>query len=116
MGGLGKDTLDGGVGYDIASYESSKASVTVDLKKGTATGINIGADSLKNIEEVIASTGNDTLVASDFGNQLDGGAGNDKLTGGAKADTLVGGEGNDSINAAAGNDEIAGEAGNDTID
>jgi Ca2+-binding RTX toxin-like protein len=116
VGGLGKDTLDGGVGYDIASYESSQASVVVDLKKGTASGVNIGSDSIKNIEKIITGSGGDTLVASDTGSHLDGGLGNDKLTGGAKADTLVGGEGNDSINAAAGNDEIAGEAGNDTID
>lgn len=104
VGGLGKDTLDGGVGYDIASFESSKASVTVDLKKGTASGTDIGTDTLKNIEEVSAGSGNDILIASDSGNQLNGGTGNDKLTGGKGIDELLGGAGNDSLDGGAGFD------------
>lgn len=104
VGGLGTDTLDGGTGYDVASYESSKASVTIDLKKGTASGIDIGSDKLKNIEEVSAGSGNDILFASDVGNQLDGGAGNDTLTGGKGIDELLGGAGNDRLDGGAGFD------------
>ena len=43
------------------------------------------------IENAIGGSGNDTLIANDFGCTLNGGGGNDILIGGAGRDRLTGG-------------------------
>ncbi len=103
-GALDGSTLQGGSGYDIASYQTAGSAVTVDLNAGTATGAK-GSDTLKSIEGAIGSaTFGDTLLGNGGDNQLsglggddklDGGDGNDKLDGGLGADTLAGGAGAD---------------------
>lgn len=114
-GGLGKDKLDGGVGFDVASYESSESAVTVNLQTNTASGSDIGVDSLINIEEARGGEAADQLTANKAGSKLVGGGGADKLNGGGGKDVLYGGDGDDAVNAGAGNDEIIGGdgAGND---
>lgn len=53
-GGKGNDSIDGGAGFDIADFTwGNTAAVTVDLSTGTATGADIGTDTLLNIEGVI---------------------------------------------------------------
>jgi Ca2+-binding RTX toxin-like protein/subtilisin-like proprotein convertase family protein len=95
-GGAGCDTLDGGDGSDTASYADSKAAVTVDLNLTTAqNGGDAKGDILSNIENVIGSKGNDTLLGDAADNLLVGCDGNDNLVGGAGADMLDGGDGND---------------------
>jgi Ca2+-binding RTX toxin-like protein len=106
-GGLGKDTLDGGIGFDTVSYETVTSNLTINIA-GKATGSDIGSDTLKNIEKLIAGAGNDVLTAGSTGSQLVGGGGNDQLKGGAGQDTLHGGNGNDVVDAGAGNDIIIG--------
>ncbi|MGI9422429.1 MAG: cadherin-like domain-containing protein [Hyphomicrobiaceae bacterium] len=88
IGGAGNDTLDGGGDFDTADYSATTSGVTVDLAVGTATGAEIGSDSLLGIESVIGGAGNDSLQGS---------AGSDTLIGGAGADTLAGLAGNDTI-------------------
>jgi Ca2+-binding RTX toxin-like protein len=68
QGMAGNDTIDGGSGYDRADYNLSYAAVTVVLggaASGTATGADVGVDTLISIESVRGSAFNDTLTGSD---------------------------------------------------
>ena len=56
------------------------------------------------IENAIGGTGDDTLIANDFGCTLIGGGGGDFLLGGAGIDRLVGGTGIDTMNGGGGAD------------
>ena len=91
-GGLGNDTLDGGDGWDRIDFRESLSSVVVDLSSGTATGQDIGSDTLQNIESVIGSDFDDSLTGSN--------------TLGDAWESYTGGLGNDTINGAGGNDSV----------
>ena len=124
IGGGGNDTLDGGSGFNCADYTSETTNLSINLKAGVATGRDasgiaaVGTDSLINIQEACAGSGNDSIVGADTSSQLEGGAGSDTLTGGLASDTLYGGDGNDVVNAGAGDDLIIGGdgAGDDNYD
>ncbi|MCB1489493.1 MAG: hypothetical protein KDJ88_18795, partial [Bauldia sp.] len=153
-GGAGNDTIDysatnGGVTVRLTPEDRSGESVSGDpgsiaallLKGGIsdattavayATGGDSGTDILLNIENVIGSSGDDSIVGDGFANILEGGggadkiwarAGNDTVRGGAGNDILVGGfggtaglaSGNDTLYGDEGNDELYGEDGNDSL-
>ena len=80
-------TLDGNGGTDTLSYAGHSANISVNLSTPTATGLT----SLSDIENVIGSSGDDTLTGDDFDNVLTGGGGLDTLLGGLGNDTLVNG-------------------------
>ncbi len=120
-GGDGSDTVDysdnemffgmargGDVGYfdPLAVVYSSGGNLTVDLTKGQAifvlTGISNGRpvvwsylEPLKNIENVIGTSGNDIIYGNEFENVITGGPGIDTLDGRGGSDTVsyVGSEG-----------------------
>ena len=97
-GGAGKDALDGGTGVDTVDYGDKTTSVVVTLNGASATSVTVGGvaeDTLRNIENVIGGSGNDTLIGDGLANTLVGGAGNDVLRGGAGKDVLDGGAGVD---------------------
>lgn len=96
MQDLVNDEFDGGVGVDIYEVQIT-ASVDVNLQMQRATGTQIGTDSIRNIENVVGGSSDDSIVGSDARNQLTGGNGNDALTGGRNRDTLLGGEGKDTF-------------------
>ena len=100
-GRAGADVLDGGDGWDRASYWNSDAGVTVDLAAGTAQGGHAEGDTLTGIERVAGSRHADHLIGDDGNNWLDGGAGADTLNGGAGNDWLVGGAGADALDGGA---------------
>ena len=84
-GGPGNDYVYGSSGFDTVSYAHATAGVVVSLANPTAQNtIGAGIDTLDigTIEALVGSAHNDVLTASNFGNTLDGGAGNDRLTGG----------------------------------
>jgi Ca2+-binding RTX toxin-like protein len=87
-GGEGNDVLIGGEGLDTASYESAASGVTIRLAQltGQDTG-GAGIDRLLDIEGVIGSAFDDTLLGDDQDNILEGGLGNDILNGGDGDDT-----------------------------
>ncbi|WP_448207952.1 DUF4347 domain-containing protein [Azospirillum sp. sgz302134] len=62
------------------------------------------------------TAGNDTLIADDTGNRIDGLAGDDSLVGGLGEDTLIGGPGNDTLIGNEGNDTLNGGPGADLLD
>jgi Ca2+-binding RTX toxin-like protein len=97
IGGAGADTLIGGNGTDTASYQTSKAGVSVNLSLGTALGGDARGDILIGIESMVGSNAIDTLIGNDGDNELTGLAGNDILIGGDGADRLDGGLGVDTV-------------------
>ena len=70
----------------------------------TQTSIGEGTDRLYDIQDIIGSVGQDTLVGDDGVNSLRGGADNDLLIGGLGADILMGEDGNDTMLGGLGND------------
>ena len=97
-GGAGNDVLDGGSGIDTADFSDKTLSVTVNLRSPAMTMVRVGnvnEDRLRNIENLIGGSGNDSLTGNAQVNVLLGGSGNDTLDGGAGADRLVGGAGED---------------------
>jgi Ca2+-binding RTX toxin-like protein len=102
IGRLGNDTVDGGAGFDVMSYETASAGVSSSLlpATGTSSGAD-GVDALTNIEG---------LAGSDFADSL---TGDNKA--GARND-IFGGRGGDTLFVTQGNDLLDGGADSDTID
>lgn len=89
----GRDTIDGGAGWDTVRYDRDAdygggRAVSVNLATGVARDGWGQQDTLIGIENVRATTGNDTLTGSGGDNWLHGGAGVDVVNGGAGVDTL----------------------------
>lgn len=133
---------DGGPGYDsfgIAGLSSSALTVdftnfwgggTIALGSGTLSGfeeigfniqgsmfadsITLGAGSNRALS-ISTYGGNDTVVGANFGEEMDGGAGDDFLDGLAGDDMLFGADGNDTLHGREGNDFLFGGEGEDTI-
>jgi len=103
LGGLDRnDTLDGGDGNDTADYSystSSTSRISANLSSKFAKIFRdrgfTKEDTLISIENIIGSSGNDTLVGDSGNNSLQGRSDNDNLSGGEGNDTLDGGNGDD---------------------
>ena len=93
--GEGDDVLDGGEGRDFGRFTSTTQPITVDLEAGTASGSEIGTDTLSGLEDIASGSGDDSLAGDAADNMLDGGAGDDSLAGRGGDDTLIGGQGRD---------------------
>ena len=113
----GDDFLDGGSGVDTVTYAGTTHGVIVDLAAGTATGAEIGSDTLSAIENVIGGSGDDVITGNANGNRLEGGGGADVLDGGAGNDVLLGQAGDDLLigGSGEGDDVLDGGAGVDTV-
>ncbi|MCT4657422.1 MAG: hypothetical protein N4A65_16635, partial [Cohaesibacter sp.] len=94
-GGAGADELRGGAGTDTVDYSSSSVGVSIDIANSLASGGDATGDTFSDIENVIGSEQNDSLLGDAGANELVGGAGNDVLTGREGGDRLVGGSGVD---------------------
>jgi Ca2+-binding RTX toxin-like protein len=83
----------------------------------SAQSTDIGNDTLNSIENIIGSSGNDTIIMGGGINVINGGDGADTINAGGGNDTITGGAGNDSMNGGAGNDTFifASGFGADTI-
>ena len=127
-GGTTDDTLLGGAGNDVMATGGGSDSLVGltgdDLLTGSGTHSFLSG-----------GAGNDTISGdSEFGDQMDGGAGNDLLTlgdgrlmgdvrvshshalGGSGEDTITGGLAGDAAQGGAGNDRVLGGAGDDALD
>jgi Ca2+-binding RTX toxin-like protein len=146
LGGAGNDTINGGVGFDVAMYTTSTSAVTVTLggaAAGSAKDGMLGTDVLTNVEGVQGSDFNDILKGSDTGTfeSFEGRAGNDSIDGLGGVDrasyatspaavtvnlsTGVASDGwggsdtllnIESVLGSAHNDSLTGGAGNDTLE
>ncbi len=74
---VGGNIVDGGDGADTVDYSFTGDGVTVDLAAGTATGAEIGSDTLVSIENVTTGSGNDIVYGSAADNVIVTGDGND---------------------------------------
>ena len=113
IGGQGNDYIDGGDGLDTLAFDSSSG-VYVSLMSDTEAG-SVGEDIVLNIENIIGTTGGDTLYGCDGANVISGGDGNDTIYGNDGDDILYGNVGNDLIYGNSGNDTMIGGLGSDTI-
>ena len=115
IGGAGVDHYNGGNGVDRVQYQDSAVGLRVDLQvSATNTGDAAGETYLL-IEDIVASSGNDSLFGNASDNRLFGFDGVDRVFGRAGNDTLFGGDGNDIVNGGAGNDILVGGADVDTF-
>lgn len=121
--GAAADVLDGGAGYDTVSFVGFSAGITATIVAGLTTkagpgGFNANTDSLTNIENVIGSDFDDSIVvqASALNNvaaDANGGAGNDTLIAGpgfvGGVENLTGGAGSDKFQLLrdTGNGQVA---------
>ena len=101
-GGGGGDELWGGSGIDTVSYETASAGVTASLANpGVNTGQAAG-DVYAQVEKLLGSAFNDTLIAATSTRGLSGGAGDDMLVIGTAGDVMIeGGAGDDTAVFAA---------------
>jgi len=113
VGGLGADTLIGGAGFDWADYSAATSGLTVSLSSAAQSAGFAQGDDLREIEGILGSDFNDTLIGAAAGEYLIGGAGRDLLRGEGGADTLVGGDGDDTLIGGVGSDILDGGAGID---
>jgi Ca2+-binding RTX toxin-like protein len=91
-GGGGNDELDGGKGKDTADYSDKTKSVEVTLNKSKAATVEVGGkaeDSIKNVENIIGGSKNDTLIGDGASNTFHGGKGKDTLDGKGGKDLFV---------------------------
>ena len=112
-GGDGNDVIDGGAGFNVAAYATASHFVVVDLTMQGAwqDTQGAGADLITNIESLVGSNFDDNLAGDGQVNALYGGNGNDTLYGRGDDDNLFGQAGNDYIEGGDGNDVIDGGAG-----
>ena len=146
-GGPGQDQISGGQGIDSVDYSDKPSAVTVSIGDDPislpgndgvgsgAVGDTEGDNVYSDVESVIGSPGNDTLIGQDRteaaydnlggynsrsgqegANTLSGGPGNDMLNGKQDADTFAGGEGIDTVTYAARTSAVVGTVGDENND
>ena len=80
-GGLGADDLDGGAGWDTATFANAKMEgVTVDLGANKGTGGEADGDTYANIEAFMGSGMDDTFIAGRGQDSVNGGEGSDTIS------------------------------------
>ena len=125
-GGVGADTMVGGLGNDAFFVDDANDVVQENANEGIDSIASSVSYTLGNHVESLTllgaadlnGTGNaltNSLTGNAGNNLLDGGDGNDALSGAAGNDTLLGSGGNDSLYGGTGNDSLIGGAGNDLL-
>ena len=89
----GNDTINGGGGFDIVMYDrdlenGGRLGVNVNLATGIATDGWGNTDRLLNVEAVVGTARNDTLVGNTRDNRFQGGDGVDVFNGGLGRDAV----------------------------
>lgn len=107
-GAPGNDASFGGSGVDIATFEASTGPVVADLILDSSSGPE-GDDLIAQVEGLIGSRGDDTLVGDAMRNALIGGNGGDGLAGRAGRDVLAGFRGADYADGGAQRDRCSAE-------
>jgi Ca2+-binding RTX toxin-like protein len=104
--GAGAITVQGDPdGLNQISYSKSAVAIEMtslpgqDVELSTRGGVT---DTLSDVQSIVGSSKDDTLVATDQGGTLDGGPGDDVLLGGSGDDYLIGGPGADYLDGGAG--------------
>src|SRR5262249_1591602 len=90
LGGL--DTIIGGSGIDTVDYREKTVGIAVVLNGATDATVTVGGvaeDTIRQIENVYAGSGDDVITGDAGANILLGGIGNDILDGGGGSDTVL---------------------------
>jgi len=114
----GVDYIDGGSGSNDWIDFSAIAATPININLSTQKIINDGygnTETIVNVENINAGSGNDTLYGDGMSNTIYGNAGADTLAGNDGTDLLYGGIGADSLDGGADNDTLYGEADNDVL-
>lgn len=102
--GRAAETVTGGDGLDVVSYEAARARVVLSLgNQAKNAGAALG-DRFDGVEVFRGSARGDVMVGDAGANRLEGLAGDDRLIGAAGDDTLVGGAGADLLRGGLGGD------------
>ncbi|TCL08021.1 Ca2+-binding RTX toxin-like protein [Shimia isoporae] len=109
------DTIDGGDGIDTFSLQYEWLDSLIDLTNSQPTH-NGSTHHFTDVENVIASWGDDTIIGSDVANKIEGSGGDDFLFGGIGDDTLLGGFDSDQMYGGADNDRLEGGDGWDLLE
>jgi Ca2+-binding RTX toxin-like protein len=118
LSGTSDELFDGGGDDDTLSYAGARtpaAPVIIDMTVAGG-GATLGEDHYDEVENMIGTDLDDTIIGDIQENDLDGGDGEDTISGGDGADTLVGGGGDDTIAGGGMDDLLFGEAGADALD
>ncbi|MDQ1850519.1 S8 family serine peptidase [Gemmobacter fulvus] len=110
-GGSGTDTLDMSAALTTVPYRIDLAAQLYEYMPN-GEGSN-GTYDLQSVENVVGSTGSDSITGDGVSNVLSGNDGNDTITGGSGLDTIYGGTGNDVIDGGLDKDDLYGGDGND---
>jgi Ca2+-binding RTX toxin-like protein len=113
-GDAGANLLDARGGTDTVSFADSPAAVDVNLVSGQATGD--GEDVLLAVENVIGSSGDDSITADDQANAIAGGPGDDAISAADGADHISGQAGDDRLFGDQGDDDLFGGPDDDHLD
>ena len=124
----GDDFVNGRGGFDMLNYDrSGLTSINADLARnrviehwsfGSDAGRGRFSDTVRNVEHIRGSDGEDVIRGRKGGQRLDGRDGDDLIIGRAGSDTLIGGQGEDTfrLQAGHGRDTIVGfEQGADVV-
>lgn len=96
----GDDTLDGGLGTDIASFADITSDLTIDLSAGGAVNTGIGLMTFVSIERFDTGSGNDLLIGDAGDNIFVTNDGDDTMIGGLGDDSFLGWDGVDLVSFA----------------
>jgi Ca2+-binding RTX toxin-like protein/predicted Fe-Mo cluster-binding NifX family protein len=104
LGNIGTDTYNGGDGVDTLDLSGETGGLSADLSQSALLLADGTVEQASEIENLIAGSGNDSVVGSDIANTFTGNGGDDTLEGGDGDDTYVyaQGDGHDVINDFAG--------------
>uniref|UniRef100_A0A8J7AE96 FG-GAP repeat protein n=1 Tax=Desmonostoc muscorum LEGE 12446 TaxID=1828758 RepID=A0A8J7AE96_DESMC len=111
----GELTVTSGDSFTITGFENLEEHARLDFIRFVPVDLVTPAPSGNGSDNIIGSTGNDTINAGNGNDNVYGGAGNDNIIGGNGNDTLDGGTGNDTLTGNNGNDFLYGGVGNDTL-
>lgn len=103
----GSNSVDGGSGVDIISYERSHNNVTVDMLSRIVVIDLFNKDLFVNFEDIVGSRYSDVIIGDDHDNKIWGLSGNN---------TLIGNGGNDHFFVEDGSNMINGGEGVNIID
>lgn len=73
------DVYDGGDGHDTLDYSASTSGIIFNLETGTATGFEIGQDSIVSFEKIVGGSGDDLFMIGAEAALLHGGSGSDRF-------------------------------------
>lgn len=98
----GSDTINGDNGADSVDYSQRTNDLRLTLGGGGNQGEAGEGDTLNNMENAFAGSGNDLLIGNAADNILRGGAGDDLINGNFGQDQLEGADGTDTVSYATG--------------